>query len=606
MKNIKKLEDIFNANKIIVPPYQRAYAWEEKQLNQFINDLLDIDGKEYYYGHFIFEEGNDANYEVIDGQQRLTTFILFLMICGTYDISKNEKIKTLISKFDTVAYDSINFNLMKENIHYKEDNYDFTDFNIDNSDSNHTLSIERMLFALNFFKKGFKDEKLKTDNIDSYLNTLLNAHISVHSTKSKAVAVQIFELQNTRGINLSLLEKVKAKLMKAVYLELNDDSKIIIDRIQSEFSEIFKYEESLDNNNFRGDLHLDEILLYHLRIIDDGLKLEENNPDFWNPSTNNKEESILNYIDKKLTDNAVFYAENLVKKLSKTVKFLSQDITLLDRENRLIGDTIILSKFYSLELFILFFHKFENNYIDIFSNSKILTLWEKLLFTCDFHWKYHGKVYRNNFEALFSAVLSCVTIDEVEEKLQYYVNSGFRPELFEDRNLQKTVSEFIANHREDIINNAFHFFNGKMVYTLYKYEIEKFDNDQKVDLLKLREILKKGRSVEHILPQSWEWNWICADENNISEEERIFNAKIQKIINGIGNLLLISPTENSSLSNKHPKNKIYKSCNGGSYELHNQTLINWENYENWENNILDRGKLIYNFMNEYFDFKIKI
>lgn len=206
MKNIKKLEDIFNANKIIVPPYQRAYAWEEKQLNQFINDLLDIDGKEYYYGHFIFEEGNDANYEVIDGQQRLTTFILFLMICGTYDISKNEKIKTLISKFDTVAYDRFNFNLMKENIHYKEDNYDYTDFNIDNSDSNHTLSIERMLFALNFFKKGFKDEKLKTDNIDSYLNTLLNAHISVHSTKSKALAVQIFKFKNTRGINLSLLE----------------------------------------------------------------------------------------------------------------------------------------------------------------------------------------------------------------------------------------------------------------------------------------------------------------------------------------------------------------------------------------------------------------
>lgn len=389
--------------------------------------------------------------------------------------------------------------------------------------------------------------------------------------------------------------------MKAVYLELNDDSKIIIDRIQSEFSEIFKYEESLDNNNFRGDLHLDEILLYHLRIIDDGLKLEENNPDFWNPSTNNKEESILNYIDKKLTDNAVFYAENLVKKLSKTVKFLSQDITLLDRENRLIGDTIILSKFYSLELFILFFHKFENNYIDIFSNSKILTLWEKLLFTCDFHWKYHGKVYRNNFEALFSAVLSCVTIDEVEEKLQYYVNSGFRPELFEDRNLQKTVSEFIANHREDIINNAFHFFNGKMVYTLYKYEIEKFDNDQKVDLLKLREILKKGRSVEHILPQSWEWNWICADENNISEEERIFNAKIQKIINGIGNLLLLSLSENSSESNSHPKDKEYEICNKGSYKEHYENRKTFDsNLEKWIINIDIRGNKIYDFLENYF------
>lgn len=289
MKNIKKLEDIFfNANKITVPPYQRAYAWEEKQLNQFINDLLDIDGKEYYYGHFIFEEESKSNYEVIDGQQRLTTFILFLMICQTYDTSNNEKIKSLISKFYTVEYDSFNFNLIKENIQYKEDKYEYFDFKIDNLDSIHTLSIERMMFALNFFKKLFKEEKLKVNKIDSYFNTLLNAHISVHSTKSKAVAVQIFELQNTRGINLSLFEKVKAKLMKAVYLELNENSKTIIDRIQDEFSEIFKYEEKLDTNNFRGDLHLDEILLYHLRIIDEGLKLKENNPDFWNPSTNNK------------------------------------------------------------------------------------------------------------------------------------------------------------------------------------------------------------------------------------------------------------------------------------------------------------------------------
>lgn len=604
MKNIKKLEDIFfNANKITVPPYQRAYAWEEKQLNQFINDLLDIDGKEYYYGHFIFEEESKSNYEVIDGQQRLTTFILFLMICQTYDTSNNEKIKSLISKFYTVEYDSFNFNLIKENIQYKEDKYEYFDFKIDNLDSIHTLSIERMMFALNFFKKLFKEEKLKVNKIDSYFNTLLNAHISVHSTKSKAVAVQIFELQNTRGINLSLFEKVKAKLMKAVYLELNENSKTIIDRIQDEFSEIFKYEEKLDTNNFRGDLHLDEILLYHLRIIDEGLKLKENNPDFWNPSTNNKEESILIHIDKKLSNNAAFYAENLVTKLSKTVKFLSQDIILLDKENRLIGDTIILSKFYSLELFILIFHKFENNCNDFFKNSKLLTLWEKLLFTCDFHWKYHGKVYRNNFEGLFSEILKCITIEEVETKMLYYVNSGFRPELFEDRNLQKTVSEFVVNHKEDIINNAFHFFNGKMVYTLYKYEIEKFNNDRKVDLLKLREILKKGRSVEHILPQSWEWNWINADENNITEEERKFNIKIQKIINGVGNLLLISPTENSSLSNKHPKNKIYKSCNGGSYELHNQTSIKWENSENWEKNIKDRGELIFNFMTEYFEFK---
>ncbi len=75
IKPYQYLKDLFDDNeiqKITVPSYQRAYSWEQKQLDQFIGDLNEMtleDKKGYYFGHFIFE--NDGKlFKVIDGQQR--------------------------------------------------------------------------------------------------------------------------------------------------------------------------------------------------------------------------------------------------------------------------------------------------------------------------------------------------------------------------------------------------------------------------------------------------------------------------------------------------------------------------------------------------------
>src|SRR5690606_25974383 len=94
---IKDLGNLFNdATKLKVPSYQRAYAWEEEQLNQFVSDMLEMKDKGgYYYGHFILEKTNDG-FEIIDGQQRLTTFILFLIVCRLF---KKEGIEDYINKF---------------------------------------------------------------------------------------------------------------------------------------------------------------------------------------------------------------------------------------------------------------------------------------------------------------------------------------------------------------------------------------------------------------------------------------------------------------------------------------------------------------------------
>ena len=72
--------------KFIIPVYQRAYSWEEKQWETFLNDLLEqLEGQNnYFYGNILLEKIDISNsqkiekFEIIDGQQRMTSFMLLL------------------------------------------------------------------------------------------------------------------------------------------------------------------------------------------------------------------------------------------------------------------------------------------------------------------------------------------------------------------------------------------------------------------------------------------------------------------------------------------------------------------------------------------------
>ena len=591
------LSDLFNGKKLKVPSYQRAYAWEEPQLKQFVSDILEIKKGKYYYGHFILED-NLNSFEIIDGQQRVTTFILFLMVCRLF--GKNDLDK-YINNFETVEYDQSALKTIQNKFYDKDKDWDMHNFDFANKEQQ-TLSIQRILFALKYFRELFTGDnkselKLDADKINDYILALTQAHISTHITKSKAVAVQIFELQNTRGVSLNLIEKVKSKLMKNVYL--NGDTEVnvsIIKKIQDDFAEIYKYEETVSAQAFRGDLTLEDILFHHLRIIDDGTKLITNDKSLFNkPSkSGNIEEAILTYIDKQIeikqNENNVDYIINLVTKFRRTVELVGNYLPSKDESNRLIGDVLILDKNLSLEFFILLYHKGFQKCIEDIDLGRI---WEKLLFTRDFHDKYYRQVYRDDFERMYNDVASIKEEYELKNVLNGYINDGFRKDLMENESLQETVVNYIQNNESSILNSAFYWWQGKMVYLLYKYEIE-----QKADLVKLRKMMKGGRSIEHILPQEWLLEWI-GDNETLIPSEKIVREDTAKIINGIGNLLLITISENSSKGNNHPAHKIYESCSGGSYEKHNSNRDRWKNYTEWEKIIAERGNCLLNFLREF-------
>src|SRR5690348_5347018 len=63
-----------------IPPYQRPYCWEQENVQQLLEDLWEAytaKDNEYFIGSLItIERERDRRYEVVDGQQRLTTLNL--------------------------------------------------------------------------------------------------------------------------------------------------------------------------------------------------------------------------------------------------------------------------------------------------------------------------------------------------------------------------------------------------------------------------------------------------------------------------------------------------------------------------------------------------
>lgn len=598
---------------IRVPDYQRAFSWEQKQIELFIGDLVKYHGggNGYYFGHFIAEDIG-PHWEIVDGQQRITTFMLFLLVCRVLSPSgAHTSAYSMVQQFSTVSYDgealeTICCNLasfLEASGHFDEQKPPSNEQIITSlSLKTFTRSQRRMVLALLRFHQAFLNRKLEQGKIADYIAVVMNAHCSHHLTIDKSVAVNIFEMHNTRGVPLTTLEIIKAILMKFVYDHGGEDREAKAGKIQAEFGEIYGMEERVATYSFRGEMTMEQILRLHLRVVDDGTK--KTAKDFHSPATNAASDALveyvnlrLNYIDgdktkPKAPKDGVQYALYLAKEFKKSVRIASETLPAWDAEDALLGDVMILDRDLSCQFFLIVCRRFESGQdkADGLVGNESLLLWEKLLFTRDFHDKYHGKSHRDNFPAFFEACWENNT--RISEVINRYLADGFRP-WNETKELQSIVVAYLNAHREHILTHAFHWhpWKYKIIYAIYKYEI--------TNGARIREIMKGTISVEHILPQ--EWYWIRNDDpdlKGISEDDWVaFHKGIDQCINGIGNLLLITPSENTSVGNKHPAEKDYEQyCAGGSYADHHQSREEWRSSKKWNNLIRARGEEIFKFM----------
>lgn len=238
----KSVVEIFQS-KYIVPLYQRNYAWKEDEIELLLQDLYENfkkaeavrlgNGKyrlNYFIGSLVVLKRKDGFYEVIDGQQRLTTLSILLKVL---DLSNEPKLFYESRPEVEAFFDS----------YYRNGNTDDVTFN---------YKVSHLVNAVDLLKQSVinpeegKEKRLfDIDNLDGFKKFIVENVILVrveipHDTDVAAY----FEIMNNRGEQLQKHEILKSYLME----RLKDDDGNYFLKQQNEFSKIWDACSQMDNH----------------------------------------------------------------------------------------------------------------------------------------------------------------------------------------------------------------------------------------------------------------------------------------------------------------------------------------------------------------------
>lgn len=239
------IKDLLNDKFLFdIPDYQRAYSWNKDNLKQLIDDIMDSiglnkennNGFEEYEPYFIgsivlcskeYKDDGSGLYDVIDGQQRLTSIII--LIATIRDLTKNEAYKNILS---SLIYQKPNELMgIKESIRVRVrgkeaeffKKYVLTDGGTDlvNEIDEKEISEakQNMLNAIKTFKEVFVDEngevlESKLDEFTKYF--LQKVVVVVITTDSFTSAFRLFNVINARGLPLTNADLLKSENLRVI------------------------------------------------------------------------------------------------------------------------------------------------------------------------------------------------------------------------------------------------------------------------------------------------------------------------------------------------------------------------------------------------------
>lgn len=194
-----------------IPIYQRNYAWEKDEISALVQDVYDAftaNGKNaeksplYYIGTLVTYHKGDNVYEVIDGQQRLTTLRLLLGVLDKGNQPQNRLTYRARKRSDDTLKAIPNFNVEEKDIGI-ENGYKYAETAIHD-------------YVQDQDRAGF----------ERYFRN--NVHIIHYHVPKDIDLNHYFEVMNSRGEQLEKHEIVKANLMQVLE---NDDERKVFNRI---------------------------------------------------------------------------------------------------------------------------------------------------------------------------------------------------------------------------------------------------------------------------------------------------------------------------------------------------------------------------------------
>lgn len=213
----RDLSSIFADNHIYeIPKYQRPYSWTEDNVSELISDVADAfesDLIEYFIGSIITIEKGKKQYDIVDGQQRLTT--LTLIFAGLRNLISNETAKAEIQKkilpINPLTDEPEQPRLKVRN---KEHLFFYEHILLGKEiDTEYSLGEieQKFLTNLKAIERFFEDKD--ETYLKKYANYLLQSvYVVFVNTDSFESAYRLFNVLNARGLSLSNGDLLKNQL----------------------------------------------------------------------------------------------------------------------------------------------------------------------------------------------------------------------------------------------------------------------------------------------------------------------------------------------------------------------------------------------------------
>ncbi len=209
-----------------IPDYQRPYQWTEKNCTKLLDDLFSsyeyYKGSGYFCGSLVLivintdSETNAETYDIVDGQQRLSTFILLAKVLATlYDKDLKPTSRELLEKslgdIDGEKRERLHFNAMGLNA--KDDFvYALEHFNDSQASKNKNNKNNYLKNAI-CLKNYLKEKEIK--DINDFIKWLYFKVVFIKTTcPNVSMALRIFSVLNARGLPLHAIDVFKVELLK--------------------------------------------------------------------------------------------------------------------------------------------------------------------------------------------------------------------------------------------------------------------------------------------------------------------------------------------------------------------------------------------------------
>lgn len=533
------VKDLFDSKFLFrIPEYQRPFSWETENFEQLFDDInqaMESGEENYFLGSVILQikklnSDGSGIYDIVDGQQRLTTLTILLSVMR--DLTYSKKAKETIQ--DKIYQEENEFEGNKEEVRIEVRDRDATFFkkyileeegtkkNI--KKNNLTESQLKMYTAIEVFRnKLMQNGTVNQDLLNNMIKYILNNCILVYvRTSNFTSAYRLFSVLNDRGMPLSTSDLLKSSNLGA-----------ILDKNKRKYYQ--NIWEQIEENLGRDEL--DKLLGFiRLIIIKEKAKktiIDEYNEIIFGKDMISKGEEFIDYL-KEMSD--IYQTRILDATLDEDSQYKVKYYNLMS----LMRDYIPFTDW--MVVILSYIHKFgasDNLY---------------------FFLKNIERVYVVNW---MRGVTITKRVIETSKLLHVIEKSSKEQEVFENEIFK------LKQYKDDIANliQSENFYKMKFAkYLLLRLELSMSENSN------IEKVYRGIISVEHILPQNpgekSEW------KKKFTDEER------EKYTNKLGNLVLLSRRKNSSANNRSFKEKLKKYFTKGitDFELTKEIL----KYDEWD------------------------